>query len=135
MEIVPKTLDECLTQVGDHALGVWMDQIAEGTAFHAVLSCEQAALISKLIGFAEKVNNEPLPLLTAKPHPESVLIDYVKKDLASDAFKIRYHASDTLLLYDLRRATSDEEQDNARKEWGYRFDRYINVTWPPKEKS
>ena len=44
-------------------------------------------------------------------------IKHIKKDLASDCFHKRNAANTAILAYDMGRASTEEERNNARREW------------------
>ena len=48
-------------------------------------------------------------------------IKHIKKDLVSDCFSKRNAANTALLAYDLGRANTEEERNNARREWEFRM--------------
>lgn len=48
-------------------------------------------------------------------------IKHIKRDLASSCFYKRNAANTALLAYDLGRANTEEEKNNARKEWEFRM--------------
>lgn len=48
-------------------------------------------------------------------------IKHIKKDLTSDCFHKRNAANTAILAYDMGRANTEEERDNARREWEFRM--------------
>ena len=48
-------------------------------------------------------------------------IRFIKKRLVSTCIQERIDANDALLAYDLHRATSEVERENARREWEFRM--------------
>lgn len=48
-------------------------------------------------------------------------IKHIKKDLVNNCFYVRQAANTALLAYDLGRANTEAERNNARKEWEFRM--------------
>lgn len=61
-----------------------------------------------------------------------VLIEHLKKEIASGDFRRAWDANNTLAEYDLVRAKDEVERHNARKEWEFRFNLWFSKGYTGK---